>query len=122
MGYTVNLGRTEPTNSLVMAIPVLRDNINELRQWTVRQSSGQCPSPTSPPQITTPIEKEEVKAEVEVSVPKVKPLPIPNINLNTTVKLEEEESFDPPTLIDGFGFGVPFDIDAPVPTLELDLL
>ncbi|EAX96201.1 hypothetical protein TVAG_000300 [Trichomonas vaginalis G3] len=37
MGLSSNIAKNEATNSLIMAIPILRDNINEMRQWTVRK-------------------------------------------------------------------------------------
>ncbi|EAY16410.1 hypothetical protein TVAG_004410 [Trichomonas vaginalis G3] len=122
MGYSVNFGRAEPTNSLVMAIPILKDNINELRQWTIRQCVGQCASPVSPPSTVQPVNQPTIQTEVSIDCGRSKPLPIPNINFNTVKKEDEVDSFDPLLLIDRFGLGVPFDIDTRTPSIELDLV
>ncbi|KAK8876333.1 hypothetical protein M9Y10_006531 [Tritrichomonas musculus] len=36
IGYTNNLGRAETSAALVKAVPLLKDNTSELRQWTLR--------------------------------------------------------------------------------------
>lgn len=36
IGYTNNLGRAETAAALVKAVPILKDNASELRQWTLR--------------------------------------------------------------------------------------
>ena len=102
MGFSVSLGRSESTNALVLAFPILKDNINELRQWTVRKCGNQCVSPISPPM---PINYNQNQTEIpmiNVTAPtpakKVTPLPIPCINLVTKPtenSYSEENNCDP---------------------------
>ena len=88
MGLSVNLGRTEAANAIVMSIPYLKDNLNELRQWTVRQIGTQCVSPISPPTpqpYSTPkpfeIPMINIVAQQTQQQQQPKPLPIPIISL-----------------------------------------
>ncbi|OHT13298.1 hypothetical protein TRFO_16630 [Tritrichomonas foetus] len=43
IGYTNSLGRTETAAAMVKAVPILKDNAAELRQWTVRSKSVKKP-------------------------------------------------------------------------------
>ena len=48
MRFTVNMGRSEAANALINTIPFLKGNLNEIRQWTVRQANQLSPGPISP--------------------------------------------------------------------------
>jgi hypothetical protein len=48
MGYSTLQARTESTNALSDAIPVLKNNFNELREWTVRLFMAASPQPGLP--------------------------------------------------------------------------
>jgi hypothetical protein len=48
MGYSTLQSRTESTGALCDSIPLLRDNFNELREWTVRFFVAATPQPTLP--------------------------------------------------------------------------
>lgn len=69
MGFNPNFGRAEACNSLLNAIPYLRENLNELRQWTVRKLQPHIPSPISPPITEIPNNiadsHESIKFELE---------------------------------------------------------
>ena len=43
IGYVNSLGRTETAAAMIKAVPLLKDNTSELRQWTVRTKSIQKP-------------------------------------------------------------------------------
>lgn len=49
MGYTALQSRNESSESLRQAIPILKDNFNELREWTVRLFVAATPQPHLPP-------------------------------------------------------------------------
>ena len=40
MGFNTNVSRTEAANIMINALPMLKDNTSELRQWTVRQQGS----------------------------------------------------------------------------------
>ena len=127
MGLSVNLGRTEAANAIVMSIPYLKDNLNELRQWTVRQTGAQCVSPISPPtpQIYNYPKPFEIPI-INISQ-QPKPLPIPNIAFTQPKpqeipedmpivddfypKVDQVDSFDSQT-------SMPFIEDCPIPFPE----
>jgi hypothetical protein len=48
MGYTTLQSRTESSGPLCDAMPVLKDNFNELREWTVRLFVAATPQPKMP--------------------------------------------------------------------------
>jgi hypothetical protein len=48
MGYSTLQSRTESTGPLCEAMPVLKDNFNELREWTVRLFIAATPQPKVP--------------------------------------------------------------------------
>jgi hypothetical protein len=48
MGYSTLQSRTESSGSLCDAIPVLKNNFNELREWTVRLFVAATPQPNLP--------------------------------------------------------------------------
>ena len=48
MGYTAMQSRNESSESLTKAIPILKDNFNELREWTVRLYVAATPQPHLP--------------------------------------------------------------------------
>lgn len=66
MGLSSNVARAETTNQLLKAIPVLRENVNELRQWTIRQYTSIPRLPNSPP--TYDIKKDISQPEVSTIV------------------------------------------------------
>ena len=118
MGFNVNLGRTEAANALIMAIPMLKDNTLELRQWTVRQAPPSCLSPISPPILSpvcsqkpfevpminlTNLQNQQIQQPIQKQCPspvQKQPLPIPYINqvFAKPVEFQEtlsEESYEP---------------------------
>lgn len=111
MGFTVNLGRTEAANALTNVIPILKDNTNELRQWTVRQSGNTCFSPISPPTAPS-IPQPQIQTTINIDQPRNMPLPVPVIS-NTMIPPktfdlpEETDTFEPeqlpePQIIDSY--------------------
>lgn len=80
MGLSTNVSRTEAANSLMMAIPVLRDNVNELRQWTVRKYCSQLMHVDSPlassPSVDATESDNSVESDSEMESTATKPLPI----------------------------------------------
>jgi hypothetical protein len=48
MGYTTLQGRTESSNAISEVMPVLKNNFNELREWTVRLFTAATPQPSLP--------------------------------------------------------------------------
>jgi hypothetical protein len=48
MGYSTLQARTESSDALSEAIPVLKNNFNELREWTVRLFLAASPQPSLP--------------------------------------------------------------------------
>lgn len=48
IGYTALQSRNESSESLRQAIPILKDNFNELREWTVRLFVAATPQPHLP--------------------------------------------------------------------------
>lgn len=105
MGFTVNIGRTEAANALVMAIPILKDNTNELRQWTVRQTGNTCFSPISPPSLN--YSKPQINSALSIECPR-DPLPVPEINTVSTKVIDlpqEPMDIEPPlvpSIIDSY--------------------
>lgn len=110
MGFVANLGRSEAANALVMAIPFLKDNVNELRQWTVRQAGPMCASPISPPMPQNQVAvknyevpmisvvKQQQQLQQTAALPQVqrsKPLPIPCINFT---KQKSNDFFELPNV------------------------
>ena len=109
MGFNVNLGRTEAANALIMAIPMLKDNTIELRQWTVRQAPGHCLSPVSPPMPSpvcsqkpfevpminlTNVANQQMQPQIQEQHPvpiQKQPLPIPCINQVFSKQVEFQE-------------------------------
>lgn len=61
VGYSITLGRSETSSALVQALPLLKDNTSELRQWTIRKGDPtllhSSPSPSPPPLHPIPILK-----------------------------------------------------------------
>jgi hypothetical protein len=93
MGFTANLGCPESAAAIARAIPFLKGNVNELRQWTVRQSPIVCRSPISPP--SPPNFAFQNKFEIPLinviqnQLPPPKPFPIPRINFPKTKQQEQ---------------------------------
>ena len=113
MGLSVNLGRTEAANAIVMSIPYLKDNLNELRQWTVRQLGPQCVSPISPPtpqpySTPKPFEIPMINI-VAQQTQQPKPLPIPNISFPQPKQetMEEFPQIDDYVREEAIGFNQP---------------
>jgi hypothetical protein len=48
IGYSTLQGRTDSTNALSDAIPLIQNNFNELREWTVRLFTAATPHPALP--------------------------------------------------------------------------
>ena len=48
MGYNTVQCRTEYSQPLIDQIPILKNNFNELREWTIRQYIAHTPTPTIP--------------------------------------------------------------------------
>lgn len=104
IGLTATLGHSETIASISAAFPLISNNLNELRQWTIRQACTTCPSPASPPSTQNSFSPKNfeipilnVYQPVQAAAPK--PLPIPCINF-TQAKLGENsynsQSFDEP--------------------------
>ena len=58
MGFNFGMERSDATAILIQAIPILKDNAAELRQWTVRNNKPLTPqsSPPTPTQIESPVQ------------------------------------------------------------------
>lgn len=94
MGFTVNLGRSEAATAVSLAIPILKDNTNELRQWTVRQCDNRLPSPISPPQPANPGLTHKVFEIPMINYPPRKPIMQPVLEQQQFVT----PVFNPPPL------------------------
>lgn len=80
MGYTASGGRPELTNHLLSAIPLMRDDISELRQWTIRIAKSYSDSLTSENQsiisdsstsecVESPKPPENDRKELQIPIP-----------------------------------------------------
>ena len=86
MGFTVNMGRSESANALINKIPFLKGNLNEIRQWTVRQANQLSPGPISPaPTPNSICEQNEQTQNVNQNV-----FQIPLLNYNQPVLNESK--------------------------------
>ncbi|EAY16774.1 hypothetical protein TVAG_447330 [Trichomonas vaginalis G3] len=96
MGFNSNISRNEAANYLMNAIPILRDDMHELRQWTVRKNVKPIPLPISPPGFGPSIEafKKEVPTEVQLNAQQDKQLPVPCVESTTDKKLDLEEEMN----------------------------
>lgn len=114
IGYTNNLGRAETAAALVKAVPLLKDNAAELRQWTLRTKdiqeappfpkkpllkvilgSGLSPNPITPqlpsPQIINP---ESISYLLPILSVKSKSQENENVNVDVDDSYIQEEDFD----------------------------